>query len=666
MSSKKNSTEDYSAQMLEIRDSISEIDGSLISLLAKRRKLSIDVANIKQAIDKPLRDQQRERELLESLVTKASRLNIESRYITKIFSAIIEDSVRYQQEFVQDKISPSTKNSIQKTVAILGGVGAYSHIAAKQFFANSNNHYDACDSFQEIIQKVESGMSEFGVIPIENTTSGGITEVYDLLLGSKLNIIGEEKLAINHCLVTRKQLQLNQIRNIVAHPQAARQCSQDLEKLTNAKISLCESTAHALALVSAEENLDTAAIASEQAAELFNLQVLQKNIANQKRNFTRFMVLSKAAIPVALTVQSKTTIALSTGQQPGSLTSVLTLFENANIPLSKLESRPIPEKPWEQLFYIDFQGNIGQPHVADTLTSLSKLCKFLKVFGSYPSENIVATKVPSDSFANASLKRAELNQKVKTETRKRVSPSEALQESTVDLAGTMIGKDDFIVSPLIQNIHSEQGLDEQFNHLSECGLSSIWFKGILDLQEGTTKLGSNEYSISKIESLANRHQLSLIFSVESSEELELVVAHHGIPRIAISQLEQKDLLDSVGSLTTPVVIQLTNNSYDKLLDTVEKVLEKGNQQVVLELTVDCEKYSPAYLTNIVELRNSTHLPIVVSVVGEKIELQVLPSIVSGMRALGVNGVVLNLADNSECNEKLMITAKEFAVIMTKL
>ena len=679
MNSDSNSKTNYSKQLLDIRDAISEIDDSLISLIADRRKLSINVARIKQLIGKPLRDQPREKELLESLVEKASLLNIESRYITKLFTTIIEDSVRYQQEYLQAKASPTTKDNRSKSIAVLGGVGAYSHLAAKHFFANSENQYIACDSFDEIIQNVETGKTQYGVIPIENTTSGGITEVYDLLLNSKLSIIGEEKLAINHCLVTKKSIKLNEIRSIVAHPQAARQCSQDLNNLTEAKISLCESTAHALSLVATEKNLDIAAIASEQAAELFNLKVIQKNIANQKQNFTRFMVLSKKAIPVALTVQSKTTIALSTGQQPGSLAQVLALFENSNIPLSKLESRPIPDKPWEQLFYIDFQGNVAEPQVADALNSLSKLCKFLRVFGSYPSENIIATKVSSDSIASASLTRAELNPMpqpigplstdISTHSVRRISPSHTLQESVVDLAGTLVGNNNFMLSALIANVYSEQLLEEQFNKITESGIGSCVIGSLLNFTVDNVKSRSTETSISKIIELASRHQLSLIFDVEKSQQLSSVVAHSGVPRITVNRLRQLDLLNTVGGQNTPIIIQQQTENYDELLDIAESILSKGNQQVVLELVVDCAHYTPAALTDIAKLRSSTHLPIIIHLVGKRVNFRILPSLVSGIRALGVNGVVLELTDNNqgtEANSRLMLAANDFAAIMTSI
>jgi len=379
-----------------IRVKISDIDDQLLALLSERRKLSQAVAEEKKHINKPLRDQIREKELLESLINKASSMELDSYYITQIFNSIIEDSVKFQQDYLQSIHHPEIKNRQSKDIAILGGKGAYSYLAAKKYFNKSENLYLACASFDEVLNNVENGNATYGVIPIENTTSGGITEVYDLLLESGLAIIGEEKYPINHCLVAPQESRLEDIRCIVSHPQASRQCDKNLKNLTSANIKLVSSTAHALDYIAQQDKKDIAAIASEKAAELFGMKVLKHNIANQTKNITRFLILSKTQIKVSLSVQCKTSIAVSTGQKAGSLAEVLSLFQKVDIPLSKLESRPIPNKPWEQMFYIDLEGNIRDEKVKNALNSISKICPFLRIFGSYPTQDIVATKVSSE------------------------------------------------------------------------------------------------------------------------------------------------------------------------------------------------------------------------------------------------------------------------------
>lgn len=278
-------------------------------------------------------------------------------------------------------------NNNNRSIAVLGGKGAYTHLAALEFFSNSNNTYIACSSFEEILNNVQKGKTYYGVIPIENTTSGGITEVYDLLLNSNLSIVGEQKYTVKHCLVGSNSSSTEDITNIFAHPQASRQCSEKLKELVSAKISLVESTAHALNLVATQTQPNSAAIACKEAASLFGLRVLEDEITNQMENITRFLVLSKSPVIIPLSVECKTSLALSTGQKPGSLAEVLSLFRDAEIPLCKLESRPIPNKPWEQMFHIDLQGNISDLKVKNTFEALSKICLHLEVFGSYPSKD---------------------------------------------------------------------------------------------------------------------------------------------------------------------------------------------------------------------------------------------------------------------------------------
>lgn len=382
-----------SKKLIDIRDNITRIDAELLSLLVERRKCSQLVADIKRSAKAPLRDQKREKELLESLSKKATAKGLDPYFVTQLFHTIIKDSVRFQQDYLCSEDNPGLVFDGNKRLAVLGGEGAYSHLAAKKFFYRGTNDYVDCVSFEQIIQSVESGEAQFGVIPIENTITGGITEVYDLLLDSDLSIVGEEKYQVEHCLLAKSGTPLNEIQHIFAHPQASRQCDIHLKKLTNTSVSLVQSTAHAVQQVVESSHHQYAAIGSIEAAELFGLDVLLKNIANHTENMTRFLVLASKPAVVSSSIHCKTSIALSTSQKAGSLADVLSLFRDADIPLSKLESRPIPSKPWEQMFYIDFLGNLSEPKIKSTIDQLSELCLHLRVFGCYPTKDIVSTQI---------------------------------------------------------------------------------------------------------------------------------------------------------------------------------------------------------------------------------------------------------------------------------
>ncbi len=385
--------------LLKLRDEITAVDESLLNLLAQRRKLSVLVAKVKGLDQIQIRDHKREEELLTRLIEQGKTLNLDSMFITKLFHKIIDDSVRIQQQFVLSQNQSNSQKSQLRRISILGGKGSYSYFAAKQHYAYSDkkNTYIGCHSFEEILKVVEDGQAERAVIPIENTTSGGITEVYDLLLHTSLSIIGEEKYLIEHCLLANKNSQLSSIKTIYAHPQAKRQCEKLLGQLAGVEIVLVESTSKAVAKVIQDESNTSAAIGGEDAANLYQLEILQRKIANQSINYTRFLVISRKAQKVSMQLPSKISLVISTGQRAGSLADALILFKEQSIPLTKLESRPVAGNAWEQMFYLDIEGNLEDQKVIEVLDALNESCPFIKVLGCYPSDDLPETQISVDS-----------------------------------------------------------------------------------------------------------------------------------------------------------------------------------------------------------------------------------------------------------------------------
>ncbi len=401
---KKNNTQNDSKQqvisgLLKLRDEITEVDESLLRLLSTRRKLSVSVAKVKGLDQIQIRDHKREEELLTKLVEQGKALNLDSFFITKLFHKIIDDSVRIQQQFVLSQNQSGTPQNQIRRISILGGKGSYSYFAAKQHYAYSDkkNAYIGCNSFEEILKAVEDGQAERAIIPIENTTSGGITEVYDLLLHTSLTIIGEEKYLIEHCLIANPGTQLNNIKTIYAHPQAKRQCDKLLGKMAGVEVLLADSTSQAVQKVIEDSSNQSAAIGGGDAANLYQLEILQKKIANQAINYTRFLVVSRKSHKVSSQLPSKISLVISTGQKAGSLADALLLFKDASIPLTKLESRPVAGNAWEQMFYLDIEGNIDDARIQKVFESLNQICPFMKILGCYPSDDLPETEIAVDS-----------------------------------------------------------------------------------------------------------------------------------------------------------------------------------------------------------------------------------------------------------------------------
>ncbi|HDL6963606.1 TPA: bifunctional chorismate mutase/prephenate dehydratase [Yersinia enterocolitica] len=372
-----------------LRERISALDLKLLALLAERRELAVDVAKAKQLHHRPIRDKERERDLLDALITAAKPYDLDGFYVTRLFQLIIEDSVLTQQALLQHQLNQTAQHSAR--IAFLGPKGSYSHLAARQYAAR---HFEqliecGCQKFQDIFTQVETGQADYAVLPIENTSSGSINDVYDLLQHTSLSIVGEITNPIDHCVLVATETDLSKIKTVYSHPQPFQQCSQFINRFPHWKIEYCESTAAAMEKVAQLNSPEAAALGSEAGGALYNLQVLEHNLANQQQNITRFIILARKAIDVSDQIPAKTTLIMATGQQSGALVEALLVLRDHGIIMTKLESRPINGNPWEEMFYIDVQANLRSESMQKALTDLTPITRSLKVLGCYPSENVV-------------------------------------------------------------------------------------------------------------------------------------------------------------------------------------------------------------------------------------------------------------------------------------
>lgn len=376
--------------LLALRERISALDLKLLALLAERRKLAVEVAQSKMHSHRPIRDKEREKELINALIVEGKKRGLDGNYITRVYQLIIEDSVLTQQALLQQHLNQTSSDSAR--IAFLGPKGSYSHLAARQYAARHFEQFIecGCQKFQDIFTQVETGQADYAVLPIENTSSGGINDVYDLLQHTSLSIVGEMNNPIDHCVLVAADTDLSKIETVYSHPQPFQQCSQFINRFPHWKIEYCESTAAAMEKVAASKSPHVAALGSEAGGALYGLQVLEHNLANQEQNITRFIVLARKAIEVTEQVPAKTTFIMATGQQAGALVEALLVLREHGIIMTKLESRPINGNPWEEMFYIDVQANLRSEAMEKALRGLGAITRSLKVLGCYPSENIVA------------------------------------------------------------------------------------------------------------------------------------------------------------------------------------------------------------------------------------------------------------------------------------
>jgi 3-deoxy-7-phosphoheptulonate synthase len=265
--------------------------------------------------------------------------------------------------------------------AYQGEPGAFSEMAAFAFFGEVQAvGYPA---FREVFEKVAAGEAAYGVLPIENSLAGSINENYDLLLEFDVTIVGELKLRVSHNLIANRGVKKEDIRELYGHPQALAQCERFLRQYPHWTVYQAYDTAGSVKMIKEQGQMEAAAIASVQAAKLHNMDVLAEAIENNPQNYTRFIVIAKEG--EVHPKCDKTSVVFTTPNQPGSLLKVLELFDKSRINLLKLESRPIPGRPWEYMFYMDFQANLEASATQEVLRSLPACTDRLKVLGCYPA-----------------------------------------------------------------------------------------------------------------------------------------------------------------------------------------------------------------------------------------------------------------------------------------
>jgi chorismate mutase / prephenate dehydratase len=264
--------------------------------------------------------------------------------------------------------------------AFQGERGAYSEAAVFQFFGKDVKA-KSCKEFREVFENVKNQKTDFGVIPIENSIEGSVTQNYDLFLQYDLKVCGETIVKVEHCLIANPGAKISDVTAVYSHPQALGQCRRYLEKLGRELIPTYD-TAGSVKFIKEKNLSNAAAVASERAAQIYGMQILARDIADNHENYTRFFVLSnKDAEP---TGSDKTSIIFSAVHEPGSLYNALGEFAKRNINLTKIESRPTKHTPWEYNFYLDFEGHRSEPKCIEALKALDKYAAFVKVLGSYP------------------------------------------------------------------------------------------------------------------------------------------------------------------------------------------------------------------------------------------------------------------------------------------
>jgi chorismate mutase/prephenate dehydratase len=561
------------------------------------------------------------------------------------------------------RILPVKKNleSGYISVAIQGIEGAYSYLAANKFFAHSGKELDFVKKkrFDEVVYAVENGEADFALLPIENTTSGGINEVYDLFLHTTLSIVGEETFQVKHCIASIADIPVRQIKKIYAHYQAAAQCSKFIETLPDVSIEYFADTAMSVQKIKEENNPEHAAIASEEAANLFGVKILRKNIANQSENYTRFLIASRKPIEVDPRIPSKTSLVMATAHVPGSLVEALNIFNKHNVNLTKLESRPIMGNPWEEMFYLDFEGNIKDETVQHVLDELGIHTRFFKVLGSYPSREVQKTKLSDLVVEKDTELKSKVDVKIEKKPKSKKPKSYKLasrdykpDDTIIKVRDVEIGGDNFIVMAGPCSIESE---DQIFKCAAEAREH-----GAQILRGGCFKPRTSPYSFQGLgfeglefmKRAGQEYELPIITEVLAPEQVMEVAKQSDILQIGARNMQNFSLLKEAGKVHRPVMLKRgMMSSLDELLNAAEYILAQGNRQVILcergIRTFETATRNTLDLSAVPVLKELTHLPIIVDpshAIGERDKVSPMAK---AAKIVGAHGIMVEFHPEPE-------------------
>jgi chorismate mutase/prephenate dehydratase len=376
------------SELDKLRQSINEIDTQILGLLARRKAVSRDVMSVKIKGSGSVRDLIRERELLKLRIEYGYSLGLDVQLVSTVFREIIDDSVRAQHDVLVSTQQPFLTSS--SLVGYHGQKGSYCQLAFWQYCSGklARPRMIGFSDMRQLFIAVREEQIDAAIVPIESVVRGTIQEIMEDLLSSHLFVVAEEVYKINHCLLSSMDIEKGQISEVFCSYLSFLDCRDFLTGL-NVKITLVSDSSLAAQSLSQLQDPRIVAVASEAAADEYGLKVIDHDISIHRNNYVKYFIIAREPHKYDLRIPCKTSLLFATSNQSGSLVNALKVFSDNDIHLIKLDCHPVIDNPWKEQFYVEFEGNIEDPSVAETVKELEYHTHFVRFLGSYPS---IATK----------------------------------------------------------------------------------------------------------------------------------------------------------------------------------------------------------------------------------------------------------------------------------
>lgn len=637
-----------------LRSRLDDIDRRLVEALAQRQQLVTDIAALKADPALPLQDVNRERDLLARVSALAEAHGVDTYFVESLYRRILEHSVRFQAA----RQTGSSMN-VSLIIAYQGVEASYSHAAARCHFAGSSSEvqYHGYPSFAAALDAVTRREAEVAFLPIENSLTGSITETYDLLSRTDLHLIGEEVYRVEHCLLALKPVPLGLIRRIGSHPQALAQCSTFLAGLEDCRIEMETDTASAAMLVAESGDLSRGAIASKEAAARYGLEVIKQNVANQKENYTRFVAVGREPKAADPRLPHKTSLLLTTAHEEGALARCLDALAQHGVNLTKLESRPSTERPWQYLFYLDHDGGLHEEHVAEAFKELTKHAEAVRVLGTYPRSGTAShtqlgkterPKVETNIAGPEPTTAPAASAPKESKAYRLASRVHRSDDSVIEIGSLRLGGDEHfrvIAGPC--SVESREQITACARAVREAG------GGLL--RGGCFKPRTSRYdfqglgfeALTLLHEAANAYGLSTVTEVLHPADVDAVAREVDVLQIGARNMQNFALLKAVGKARLPVLLKRgLMASIDEWLAAAEYVMAEGNKRVILcergIRTFETATRNTLDLSAVPVLRERTHLPVIVDPSHAAGRRDWVAPLARAARAVGAHGVMIEI------------------------
>jgi 3-deoxy-7-phosphoheptulonate synthase len=493
-------------------------------------------------------------------------------------------------------------------VAIQGEEGSYSEEAGVKYWGRSVIFIPK-KSFEDVINAVEKGEVEYGLLPLENTLIGSISHTYDLILESNLPIVGEVITPISHYLLAIKKIPLDEIRRVYSHPAALSQCSSFLQKLKNCEIIPIYDTAGSAMKISKEKDPSAAAIASRLAAQLYNLEIIAEKLEDYPNNQTRFIIIAKKGTK-SYHKNSKTSIVFTTLHQPGALYKVLKIFNDYGINLTKLESRPHKTEPWRYYFYLDFEGHIRDRIIKEAMDELKEQTNFLRVLGSYP----IWTGARVVEYPH--VEEIEDRSHLPLYSRERKGESTVITLQDNNMEPVTIGGGSFTIIAGPCSVEGRKQLFKTANIIKESGVKILRGGAFKPRTSPYSFQGLGEEGLKLLKEARDTYGLYIISEVVSPADVELVAQYVDILQVGARNMQNFTLLNEIGKVRIPVLLKRgISATIKEFLLSAEYILKQGNEKVILcergIRTFETTTRNTLDLSAVPILKEKTHLPVFV-------------------------------------------------------